>query len=469
MQHGQLKLPIVFVHLLFKNGPPPCPPFSRPQGRSLARYHTRLRTAPNKMSDTNKDKESGGHAEDETVAAVQDGTVLNASGYKDQLKRQYGLLGLCGIALTVDNAWVALGSSLSVSLGVYCALQNLRGTYTWLTADFDAANGGPTGVIFGLVVAIFYYSFIGLGLAEACERPPDPDSQYTDTNKNTSQLSSSMPTSGGVYHWTFVAAGPKWGRMLGFWCGYINFYGWIFDFASLLQVTANISVNLYLVYHQDYVPAAWHVYVAYVLITWFCVLVAVFGNRLVPHLQSFGLFLVVVGGLVTIVVLAAMPARHASHASVWASFDENNTTGWPAGVAFLCGVLNGAFTIGTPDSITHLAEELAHPRRDLPKAIGLQLGLGFLYAFVFAIAIAYSISDIGAITTGINTYPLANIYRQVTTDANGNQNLGAQFGLLFIIWCSSFLCCIGTIVTVCKTFPRRMQMFLLMTKNLLAG
>lgn len=62
--------------------------------------------------------ESGGQTEDETVAAIQDGAVVNASGYKDQLKRQYGLVGLAGIALTVDNAWIALGSSLSVSIGM---------------------------------------------------------------------------------------------------------------------------------------------------------------------------------------------------------------------------------------------------------------------------------------------------------------------------------------------------------------
>lgn len=62
--------------------------------------------------------ETGGRPEDETVAAVEDGTVINASGYKDQLKRQYGLLGLAGIALTVDNAWIALGSSISVSIGM---------------------------------------------------------------------------------------------------------------------------------------------------------------------------------------------------------------------------------------------------------------------------------------------------------------------------------------------------------------
>jgi hypothetical protein len=56
---------------------------------------------------------------DETVAAVEHGTVVNASGYKDQLKRQYGLVGLAGIALTIDNAWVALGSSISVSISEF--------------------------------------------------------------------------------------------------------------------------------------------------------------------------------------------------------------------------------------------------------------------------------------------------------------------------------------------------------------
>jgi hypothetical protein len=57
-----------------------------------------------------------GGSEDENVIAVENGTVINPSGYRDQLKRQYGLLGLAGIALTVDNAWIALGSSISVSI-----------------------------------------------------------------------------------------------------------------------------------------------------------------------------------------------------------------------------------------------------------------------------------------------------------------------------------------------------------------
>lgn len=50
------------------------------------------------------------------VAVTMTGEIFNASGHRDQLSRQYGLLSICGMALTVDNAWVAIGTSLAISL-----------------------------------------------------------------------------------------------------------------------------------------------------------------------------------------------------------------------------------------------------------------------------------------------------------------------------------------------------------------
>lgn len=49
---------------------------------------------------------------------VGTGEVVNASGHRDQLQRQYGLLSICGLALTIDNAWVALGGSIAVSISM---------------------------------------------------------------------------------------------------------------------------------------------------------------------------------------------------------------------------------------------------------------------------------------------------------------------------------------------------------------
>ena len=57
-------------------------------------------------------------AADDTVITLN-GEIINASGHRDQLQRQYGILSICGMALTIDNAWVAFGTSLSISICEY--------------------------------------------------------------------------------------------------------------------------------------------------------------------------------------------------------------------------------------------------------------------------------------------------------------------------------------------------------------
>lgn len=238
-----------------------------------------------------------------TSIISQDGEVINASGHRDQLQRQYGLLSICGLALTIDNAWIAFAGSLQISV----------------------LNGGPPGILYEYIVACVYYAFIGASIAE---------------------LASSIPSSAGVYHWASVTAGPRFGRALGFFTGFLNFFGWIFDLASIVSIPANVLVQMYAVFHPDFVIEPWHGYVAFVLILWLVTAFVIFCNRLIPYLQHAGLFLIIAGGLVTVITVAAMPGRHASNAFVWKDF--NNMTGWSNGIAFMTGVLNGAFAIGTP-------------------------------------------------------------------------------------------------------------------------
>ena len=205
---------------------------------------------------------------------------------------------------------------------------------------------------------------------------------------------------------------------------------------------SELVVQMYALYHPDLVIQPWHIFVALVLITWLCVAATIFGNHALPALQSFGLFMIVVGGFVTIVVLAAMPAQRSSTASVWSGFDANNLTGWPSGVAFLTGVLNGAFTIGTPDAVSHMAEDMPNPRKDLPRAIAAQIGLGFITAFAFIIVLLYGINDLNAVVKSNGSFPLAEAYRQATGST------AATFGLLFIVFLSLTPCLIGTFLSV---------------------
>ena len=131
---------------------------------------------------------------------------------------------------------------------------------------------------------------------------------------------------------------------------------------------------MYAVFHPDLVIEPYMVYIAFLIITWSCCALVIFGNRLLPLLNQIGLFMIIVGGLITVIVVAAMPTTHASSSFVWSSW--NNQAGWGDGVTFLTGVLNGAYTIGTPDAVTHMAEELPSPERIMPKAVAAQLILG---------------------------------------------------------------------------------------------
>ena len=77
--------------------------------------------------------------------------------------------------------------------------------------------------------------------------------------------------------------------------------------------------------------------------------------------KTLGGFTVVSGVLISIIVCAVMPksngAPYASTYSIWS--DWQNQTGYTSnGFVFMLGMLNGAFSVGTPDVVTHLAEEV---------------------------------------------------------------------------------------------------------------
>jgi hypothetical protein len=48
----------------------------------------------------------------ETDEATGVSEVLNASGHKQELERNFSLLSLCAIGITTGNVWAALGGSI---------------------------------------------------------------------------------------------------------------------------------------------------------------------------------------------------------------------------------------------------------------------------------------------------------------------------------------------------------------------
>lgn len=59
-----------------------------------------------------------------------DGELVNASGHRQEVERNFGLISICAVAVTTGNTWIAQGGSVVVAL----------------------SNGGLAGTIYELYI-----------------------------------------------------------------------------------------------------------------------------------------------------------------------------------------------------------------------------------------------------------------------------------------------------------------------------
>lgn len=169
-----------------------------------------------------------------------------------------------------------------------------------------------------------------------------------------------MPSASGVYHWASITAG-KYGRVCGFFAGFWNFLAWILGATSMSSILGQQVVSMYALMHPGFEPKSWHIFVGFVICTWVCCCIVLFLNRLLPYIGNLGMFFILAGVFVSIVVCAVMPyvngQPYATDDFVWR--DWQNGTGYSSqGFVFVAGMLNGAYSVGTPDCSSHLAEEI---------------------------------------------------------------------------------------------------------------
>lgn len=193
---------------------------------------------------------------------------------------------------------------------------------------------------------------------------------------------------------------------------------------------------MYALNHPDFTAEAWHVFVVYIIAVWVSTALVCSANSAMPSLNNCGIFTIVAGFFVTIIAVAVMPSSHATNDFVWKEW--SNSLGYPDGFVFVAGMLNGAYSIGTVDVITHLAEEIPNPQRNVPLGIVAQMTIGFSTGFCYLVAIMYAINDFGAVASA--TYPIAEIYRQATGTAGAT-------GMLAMIVINIGLCVVGLFIT----------------------
>ncbi|KAG7001342.1 hypothetical protein G7Y79_00032g066950 [Physcia stellaris] len=276
---------------------------------------------------------------------------------------------------------------------------------TWIAAggaiNVAIYNGGPPGVLYEYIASSFFYWLIAASIAE---------------------LASAIPSAGG--------ASPH-GRSVGFFAGWWNCLAWLMAVVSMTQITAAQAVSMYALMHPSFNTQRWHVSVSFVIIIGIYCLMNLYLNRALPMINTVGGFTVIAGVLISIVICAIMPHINSAPSDAF---------------VFLLGMLNGAFSVGSPDVVTHLAEEIPKPSINIPKAILFQYVFGFSSGFLYLVTILYGINDTGSVLDSKYLFPLAEIYHQAAGSAAG------AVGLLLLTFLPSFFACIGLSITASRTF-----------------
>lgn len=229
--------------------------------------------------------------------SVKDDAHLAALGHEPELSRHFSPLSMLGLAFAILNSWTALSASLSLAL----------------------PSGGPTSVLWGLVTAGVCNLCIAASLAE---------------------FLSAYPTAGGQYHWVAMISPQRLVAPLSWITGWINTSGWIALVATGGLLGSQIIVGIISLENPNYSAERWQQFLIYIGYTLFAFIMNTFGNVILPYFNK-GAFIWSVSGfvIICITVLATSSPNYAPADFVFRDFI--NETGWPDGIAWLLGLLQG--------------------------------------------------------------------------------------------------------------------------------
>lgn len=297
-----------------------------------------------------------------------DAELLAAMGYKQEFKREFSSLEVFGIAFSIMGVAPSIASTLIYAL----------------------PSGGPVSMVWGWVVGCFFITFTGLALGD---------------------LASSMPTSGGLYYWTYVLSSKRYRRFLCWTVGYANTLSTTSAVASIdWSVAIMILAAASVASDGSYVPTDGQTYGVYLAVLLLHALLTSIGTRALARLQTVAT--VLCGGLaiaVCIVLGTTTPSEYRNTAS-YAFGGWYNETGWSSAAAFMLAFMCPAWTIASYDSCVHISEEASNAAKAVPMGIFFSIVSSAILGFGILVALAFNMgTDLDPIVNSQYGQPMATI------------------------------------------------------------
>ncbi|KAJ8522793.1 hypothetical protein ONZ45_g682 [Pleurotus djamor] len=340
---------------------------------------------------------------------------LARMGYKQELKRELGLLQNFGVSFSIISVITGIPSLFLYGLN----------------------TGGPAVMVWGWVVVSFATMLVGLAMAGEF-RSSYPICSGSDKFYRSLQVSppewnptsildvprSAHPTSGGPYFWAAMLSRPEHAAFASWITGWFNLLGQVavttgisFACATFISTASELKTG--------FVPnekTTIGIYAA-VLITQG--IINTFGVRLLKHLNNISVWWHAVGTFSLVVAILAKAPTHQSGTFVFRTIIDGtgvNGVGWGdrASPAYLVviGILMAQYTLTGFDASAHMTEETRNAAMSGSIGIVMAIGVSAVLGWFLLLGLLFSIQDLDRTINSATGEPVAQIFLD-TVGENG--------------------------------------------------
>lgn len=319
---------------------------------------------------------------------------IQGMGYTVELQdRPFNILNIFAIGFTICNSAIAVIASLATGIG----------------------NGGPITYIWAQIF-IYAMSFcVAVSLGE---------------------LASAMPNAGGQYYWASQLAPKKIHATVSYVVGMVSWVASVFICASVTLVIPQMAAGMMVLTNPNLVVKPWMVWIGFQVTNLF-----VFGfncfSRILPVASQCVLTMSLCAIIIIFVSVLASSPHYRGAEFVFATFV--NKSGWSSpAITVFTGAVGVNWGFSCLDAVTHLAEEIPNPRKNVPKALLGTVIVGMSTAFPITLAILFCIQDIDAIISTPTLVASLEFFRQAMGSNSGA--IGLQC-LVLVSTCGSLWGC----------------------------
>ena len=289
---------------------------------------------------------------------------LAEMGYKQELTRAWSGFQNFAISFTI----------ISILAGCF-------------TSYFQAwNNGGPIAISWGWPLISLAILIIGFCMAE---------------------LVSAFPTAGGIYWWASRLGGPAWG----WFTGWFNLIGLVAVTASVdygAAIFANALLGLYkldlgFANFGDAKHVLGETFMLFAIFLTLHAIINISGSRFVARLNGVSVFWHVVGVVVIIAVLIAVPSEHQSFSFVFTHRINNSGFGGHMFWYYVLplGFLLTQYTITGYDASAHISEETHGADESAPKGVWRSIFYSALIGYILLLALTFAATKVGKVSDGM--------------------------------------------------------------------